>query len=416
MQFYKPKFLCYLRQITLLLITILMSSLSYAQTETAYQQSLENISKEIKLLSRNINANKSKFEVEQTKLMKDERELVEINKKLTAAQAEIKQSMVLLEELNLEQQALVVQQTKSRQALAALITSNYKNGVPNQLKMLLNQENPYAIGRLSNYQTYFSAAITKKFTQLENELAEGRTLRSIQKIKVAELQNLEQEQEFLKQNKLKKNEQRRATLTRLNNKVAVAENKLKKLKTDRQRLNTLLEKLEKQKLELARIEKQRLEAERLAAEKAKKQGKKPVKKTVRKPVRGGFSKQKGRLTCPLDQTPSIKFGERIVSSGMRSEGMFFDTKRSIDVKSIFRGQVLFADFLKGFGLLIIVDHGDDHISLYGHNELLYKKVGDSVDTNEIISKTGTTGGLKSYGLYFELRKSATPINPMTWCQ
>jgi septal ring factor EnvC (AmiA/AmiB activator) len=78
--------------------------------------------------------------------------------------------------------------------------------------------------------------------------------------------------------------------------------------------------------------------------------------------------------------------------------------------------VLFADFLKGYGLLMIIDHGDQHISLYGHNEVLYKRVGDMVDTNEVIGKTGVTGGLKSPGLYFEIRKNADPVDPSVWCQ
>ena len=65
---------------------------------------------------------------------------------------------------------------------------------------------------------------------------------------------------------------------------------------------------------------------------------------------------------------------------------------------------------------MIIDHGDDHISLYGHNSVLFKKVGDVVETNDVISETGVTGGLKTAGLYFEIRQNATPVNPSTWCQ
>jgi len=101
---------------------------------------------------------------------------------------------------------------------------------------------------------------------------------------------------------------------------------------------------------------------------------------------------------------------------MRSEGLFYNTQGSKPVHSIFRGRVLFADFLKGYGLLIILDHGDDHISLYGHNDRLLKKVGDKVESNEIIAKSGVTGGLKSHGLYFEIRKNATPIDASKWCR
>ena len=133
-------------------------------------------------------------------------------------------------------------------------------------------------------------------------------------------------------------------------------------------------------------------------------------------VKGGFIKQKGRLNYPVEGKHLRKFGSRLAESGMTSEGLFIQTKQKIPVKSIFRGRVIFAEFLKGYGLLLIVDHGDDHISLYGHNEVLTKRVGDVVETNEVIAKTGVTGGLKSPGLYFEIRNNATPVNPATWCQ
>lgn len=395
---------------------LLLTGVCSAQSESNYKQSISDIDKEIKNLSRNINANKSKFETEQTKLLAAEREVAEIDEKLSQARAEMAQSKTLIKELEQKQNELLIQQKKSRETLKQLIVSNYKNGVPNRLKMLLNQEDPYSLGRLNNYHSYFSEAITERFKQLEKEVEQGRVLRTTQQIKVAELQSIEQEQEFLKQQKQQKNEQRRKVLNRLTVKVAKAEDKIKKLRTDRDRLNQLLEQLQKQKAELARIEREREEAEKRAIEKAKREGKKPPKKKYRKPVRGGFAKQKGRLVCPVEESPKTKFGQRIVSSGMVSEGVFYDTKESVSIKSIFRGQVLFADFLKGFGLLIIVDHGDDHISLYGHNEVLYKKVGDAVETNEVISKSGKTGGLKSNGLYFEIRRSTTPVDPLNWCQ
>ena len=101
---------------------------------------------------------------------------------------------------------------------------------------------------------------------------------------------------------------------------------------------------------------------------------------------------------------------------MTSDGVFFSTKESQEVRAIYRGRVLFSDFLKGYGLLLIVDHGDDHISLYGHNEVLLKSVGDEVATNELVSRSGVTGGLKSPGLYFEIRHNANPVDPAKWCQ
>jgi len=166
-------------------------------------------------------------------------------------------------------------------------------------------------------------------------------------------------------------------------------------------------------LEERKAEQERARQEALKPKTTKPRNTKPV---IRPIVNGGFLKQKGRLQFPVAGKLTRGFGSRMRESGMRSEGMFFDTQGSVSVKTIFRGRVLFADFLKGYGLLIIVDHGDDHISLYGHNDRLLKKVGDRVESNEVIAKTGVTGGLKSHGLYFEIRDSATPIDASKWCR
>lgn len=400
------------------LACLILASFSIsAQTESGYQTSLKKIGQEIKTLSRNLNANKSKLEIEQTELLHSEQELYNINKNLEDARQGVSTARKEITRLEKEEQAIAILQGKSRDALNGLIESNYKNGVPSQLKMVLNQENPYAVGRLNNYHQYFSDAITKRFKELQTQVLAVKALKSQQREHAIALQSLEQEQEFLKKNQEEKRKNRQKNIRRLNAKVAATEVKLIKLEADRNRLNNLLKSLQKQKAELARVERERQEAERLAAEKAKQQGTKPPpKRVVRRPVKGGFLKQRGRLNCPVSVAAQTSFGQRIVSSGMRSEGVFYDTKTSMDVRSVFRGQVLFADFLKGFGLLMIVDHGDDHISLYGHNKVLYKKVGDAVDTNEVISKTGTTGGLQSHGLYFEIRNNTTPVNPKNWCQ
>lgn len=410
----------YLMRSVMFLVMLFMmlgtSSLAWGQSEKKYQQSLNNISSEIKQISKTLNANKSKLETEQTQLLRAEQALYKINNKLKDAQQQIQTIQGLIAEQEQQQQQLQQQQQDSRDALASLVVANYKNGRANQLQKVLSQENPYAVGRLNNYQRYFTDAIQQKFAALEEQVQQSRILKKQHKQSLADLQVLEQEQEFLKKTQEAKRLERKKAVNTLSAKVQANESKLKKLNSDRKRLNNLIKQLEKQRKELERIERERKEAERIAREKAKQAGKKPPKPVVRTPVKGGFRKQKGRLTCPVGNQAKTKFGQRIVSSGMKSEGVFYQTKQSVDVRSIFRGQVLFADFLKGFGLLLIVDHGDDHISLYGHNKVLYKKVGDTVSTNEVISKTGTTGGLKSNGLYFEIRNNTTPVNPSQWCQ
>ncbi len=398
-------------------ILFVFSGSLYAQTEAQYQQSLSKLGKEIKQLTKNLNSNRSKLETQQTQLLKLEQELVKIESSIRQARQNIARLNDSIEDIEAGQKQLRQLQSKSRQTLAELIVSHYQHGVPSPLKQVLNQQDPYSVGRLNNYQQYFSEAIQARFVELEQHIQEANQLKLAHKNQISELQSVEQEQEFLKLQQEQQRDKRQQAVKRLDASVSAAESKLKKLQNDRNRLNSLIKKLEEQKAELARIEKERQEAARRAAEKAAREGKKPPPKTVKRTlVKGGFAKQKGRLSCPVSSAPTTKFGQRVVASGMRSEGVFYNTKIGVPVRSIFRGRVLFADFLKGFGLLIIVDHGDDHISLYGHNELLYKKVGDDVAVGEVIGKTGITGGLKSPGLYFEIRNNTTPVNPSKWCQ
>jgi septal ring factor EnvC (AmiA/AmiB activator) len=292
-----------------------------------------------------------------------------------------------------------------------LIRERYMRGEPNYLKMLLNQENPYAVGRLANYLDYFTKAQRVKFDDLRQQAQAKKVLQTKQSENLSVLQGHYQQQQTQQQALDQAKLERQLRVDKLESKVSETSVKLEQLRQDRQRLNSLLEQIAKQAEKMRLIEQERIAGLREQAQPTQKPG-----TSVRPLVKGGFAKQRGRLSFPVAGNPEYKFGKRIIESGMRAQGTFIGTKGSVNVKSIFRGRVLFADYLKGYGLLLIIDHGDDHISLYGHNEVLYKQVADRVQTNEVVAKTGVSGGLKSHGLYFEIRNSATPVDPGIWCR
>jgi len=387
-----------------------------ADTEKAYRQSLDKIGGEIQQISRNLNANEKLLQKEQHELFETEKKLLSLQKKIAKTNENLEDKQQKIDNLDISLKEAKESQKGNQKALKKLLERRFKQGKQNYLKRVLNQESPYAVGRLNNYHQYFSGALRTRFAELEAQMVTTRSLHAEHQKAISELVIERDNQHALQKDWQAAKQQRARTVEKLNTKVGVSKNKLEKLKKDRSRLNMLLEKIAQQAAELRRIEKERLAQEKREREKQIALGKKPNKPAVRLPVKGGFLKQKGRLSYPVSVDPQTKFGSRLPSSGMKSEGMFFDTSKPLPVKSVFRGRVLFADFLKGYGLLIIVDHGDDHISLYGHNELLYKRVGDTVDTNEVIAKTGVTGGLKSAGLYFEIRKNASPVNPALWCK
>ncbi len=401
----------------LLLTSIMMVVISYtsiADNTSEYQKNVAEIGKQIDTVSRNLNANKALLKTQQDELLEVEQEISTLSKQLQNTELKITQQQKQDLELLSEIAQLQEQQQDDMDALSELLVSRYTNGKINYVKMLLNQENPYAVGRLNNYYEYFAQARQQKLVKLREQLAQVQSLQEQHKTVLADLEKTQTQQKD-QQQKLDQTKQARLdNVNKLNNKVVSSAEELEKLKQDRSRLNTLLKQIALQAEKLRKLEEQRIAEEKKRAEEQAKTNQTTVKPVVRELVQGGFIKQRGRLSYPVEGEIKFRYNTRLPESGMRAEGVFFDTQGSVAVNSIFRGRVLFADFLKGYGLLLIIDHGDNHISLYGHNELLYKKVGDAVETNEVVAKTGVTGGLKNHGLYFEIRNNATPVDPSNW--
>ena len=400
----------------LIIIFLVLINLALANDASEYEKSVAEIGKQIEEVSRNLNANKTLLKTQQDELLEIEQEISILGKQLQSTKQKISEQKRQGDQLFDQIEVARETQKDDLQALSRLLVSRYTDGKTNYIKMLLNQENPYAVGRLNNYYEYFAEARQEKIIKLREKLSQLKSLEEQHNVVLAELEQTQIEQKNQQQSLDKSKLARQENVNSLNAKVATSSEQLDKLKQDRSRLNALLKEIALQAERLKKLEEQRLAEEKKRAEELAKTNQTEVKPVVRQLVQGGFIKQKGRLTYPVQGNVKTKYNARLPESGMRSEGVFFDTNGSVSVKSIFRGRVLFADFLKGYGLLLIIDHGDNHISLYGHNELLYKKVGDAVETNEVIAKTGVTGGLKSHGLYFEVRNSATPVDPSKWWQ
>jgi murein hydrolase activator len=128
---------------------------------------------------------------------------------------------------------------------------------------------------------------------------------------------------------------------------------------------------------------------------------------------GAFGVLRGHLAWPVGGHLAARFGQ-VRAGGLKWDGMLIDTERGADVRAVYRGRVIYADWLPGLGLLTIVDHGDGYLSLYGHNDRLYKAVGDAVAAGEVIAASGDSGGSSRPQLYFEIRKGSRPVDPGPW--
>lgn len=273
--------------------------------------------------------------------------------------------------------------TAQKSRVADLAYSTYVMGRQSHLKLFLNQQDPAVINRMMGYHDYILAARARVIGRINGWASEVATLTREQAERQDELDGLaarrQSEQEALQARR----GERKEALAAVEARIASSQDELSRLKENEQQLKQILKEL---------------------------QG-----RSTREVAKGAFRRMRGKLRLPVSAPISAKYGQRR-ATGVAWDGIMFRPHNGQEVSAIFEGRVVFADWLRGFGLLLIIDHGDGFMSLYSHNETLFKQIGDWVDTGEVIATVGTSGGLDKPGLYFEIRQDGEPQNPFSWCQ
>ena len=282
-----------------------------------------------------------------------------------------------------QQEALAVHQ----QALASQMRAAYAMGRQERLKILLNQQDPAVVSRVLVYYDYFNrtrtrqmeriGALLETLRQTENELVEEeRRLLELQSRELATKQQLDHSQE-----------ERKQVIASLKSEMKSKGAELTGLKMDEQQLKNLLGRLQEELLPV------------------------PMDNLERKP----FKSRKGRLHWPTKGRLVARFGTS-KAGNLKWDGVIISSPEGREVKAIHHGRVAFSDWLRGFGLLLILDHGDGYMSLYGHNQTLFKETGEWVEPGEPLALVGSSGGRSSTGVYFGIRYKGRPVNPKKWCK
>lgn len=285
--------------------------------------------------------------------------------------------------------------------LARLLYQQYLGGQSEPLKLLLNREDPNQIARQLHYFGYISRARARLIEELRSHLTVIKDLAQQVEQQVAELAAIAAEQTVQKKRLEREKLARSQVLARISRNIQKQKHEIGTLKRDENRLTRLIE-------QLARIV-ARPSARTHAA---------PRLKNERLPDRSGddspFRQLKGRLALPVRGELGNRFGSPRADSGLVWKGLFIASKAGEEVRAIAAGRVVFADWLRGFGNLLIIDHGDGYMSLYGNNETLYKQVGDALRGGETVAAVGNSGGNADSGLYFEIRHQGRPFDPLSW--
>ncbi len=252
----------------------------------------------------------------------------------------------------------------------------------------MNQESPAAAGRVTTYYDYFNRARSRHIEKSLAIIAKLETVEEGIRQQREKLQSLHRQESANKQKLEKDFRQRKQVLTNLKQEIHSKDKRLAQLVEDEHQLQQLLRSLDRELNDILMGEDNGL----------------------------SFARQRGKLVWPVRGEVERLFGKSRHAGKLRWNGVLIDSRAGDTVYAVARGRVAYADWLRGYGLLMIIDHGDGYMSLYGHNQGLIKEVGDWVEANEAIAVVGNSGGQDQAALYFEIRHNGKPTNPAYWCR
>jgi septal ring factor EnvC (AmiA/AmiB activator) len=356
-------------------------------TPAQKEAELKRVQKRIEQVRKSVNADIEKRDKISVELRDAELGVAEARQALEQARAQRIEAEARLKELEKEQAATAKALDAERVALAGQLRTAYVNGREEQLKLLLNQEDPAAFGRMLAYYGYFGRARAARIASINEQLEHLALLGESIAAETNRLKELEarQEQDYAR---------------------------LETARKDRSRAVARMEKqIKSQGSEIKRLQNQAGALEKLIVQLRKALERKPVAKQA------PFEPLKGKLPWPVQQGKVLaRYGQPRAGGSLRWQGMLIGTDRGARVRAPYAGQVVYADWLPGLGLMIVLDHGGGYMSLYGHNEELFRRPGEQVKAGEVISSVGDSGGSKEPALYFEVRRGREPVNPENWLQ
>ncbi len=364
----------------------------------------------------------------QKQLQTTESEMGEMEKQVDSLQQEIDRSEAELDRLNDEKTTLEGARLEQQRLIGIQARAAYQSGRQEYLKLLLNQQNPEKFSRTLTYYDYLSKA---RFEQLESFNETLRQLANVEAGIEKQQTTLAEQQDGLKERRAQLAEvrkERQLALAKLDKDLSSRDQKLKARQQEQAQLERVLKTIEETLARQAReAEQQRQRELALAREEQARQQQAdrsssspatgPVVSSAGGNFGGPFAKAKGKLPWPVDGRLVARYGTpRGGDARTKWDGVLIGASVGSQVRAVHGGRVVFADWLRGAGLLVILDHGNGYLSLYGHNQSLLRDAGDIVKAGDPIATVGTSGGQEAAALYFAIRQQGRPTDPAQWCR
>ncbi len=364
---------------------------------------LVEIKKNIDVINKKIKKNTEVKKTLAKELKREEKKISGTKKELYKIKKKVKKNSRNLNKLKKRLRVLNKDIKERKKLLSQHFYRTYTQGEPSQIQMILEGSNPNKISRDIEYIRLFTFSqnknineIKKKYKQLDRN--KRKTSSILKKVVLLKKNKEHKAKQLIKQKKSKTK-----ILKKINSKITTQKKIKTKLISDEKKLTNLITNLINKSI--ANDQKKKIQSK----------VSKDKKSIPYKKFKGiNFKKLKKKLKLPVIGKVIYKFGKKRPTTGTRWKGIFIKAKEGNEVYAVAKGQIVFSDWLPGYGNIIIINHGKGYMSLYGNNQSLLKQSNEIVKARETIAIVGNSGGNKSNGVYYELRKNSKPFNPLSW--
>lgn len=397
------------------LCVISTSNFAAKKIEVA-KEDLSDLQEKITALKKELDSSQAAHKDAADALKDSETAISSANKKLREINQKQNKNKSTLSTLKKQSLTLNERLGEQQKRLSSLLRQQYMHGNQSYTQLILQNKNPSEIARDVKYFSYIAKQHAKMIDDMQSSLEKVKVLNNKTAEALKQVAELKTKQEAEKKTLEAQKKEKSKVVKTLSKQISAQRGEIKKLTRDEKNLSNLVKRLAK--ITPKKVKKVKKNIKKSVDDSANKNSSQVVVNNEETPSNDyagiNFSALKGKLRLPARGELTNRFGAKRVDTGISWKGLFIKAAEGADVKTVASGRVVFADWMRGFGNLIIVDHGSGYMSLYGNNQAVLKSVGEEVAAGDAIASIGNSGGNESNGVYYELRRNSQPFDPMSW--
>ena len=389
------------QRLTLIVVLMLLPGAALAAANaTQAETELRELRNRISALQKKLAATEETKSGASDALRESERAISEANRELHALNQQARDADAKLWTLRKSSQETGAALAAQQNLLGRMLRHQYMQGEPETLRLVLGGEHPSEMARQLHYLGYVARARAQLLEGLRANLREIDRLRDDMAVEAAAITRIAAEQTAQKKRLEREKQARAGVLAKVSQQIRTQQREIRGMRANENRLTRLVDQLA------------RLVARKPAA------ANRPRLRNEAVPTAPGvgsvFGALRGSLALPVRGELGSRFGGQRADGGVTWKGLFIAAKGGDEVRAVAAGRVVYADWLRGFGNLLIIDHGDSYMTLYANAEALLKQVGEVIRGGETVATVGNSGGNAESGLYFEMRHEGRPFDPLDW--